>query len=92
MNYSRDLYPYWNFDRFDFDDWDDTRCKTELRFAKADVNHLLQVLGIPEKIITVQRTICSRLEGLCILLERLAYPCRFTDLVLVLLKQLVDYI
>ena len=28
-----------------------------------------------------QRTVCSKLEGLCILLKRLAFPCRYIDMV-----------
>ena len=39
------------------------------------------MLRLPEKIVTVQRTICSAMEGLCILLKRLAFPCRYTDMV-----------
>ena len=80
INYSREIYPYWNFSRFDLDDWDDTRCRTELRFAKNDLDELLHVFGIPDKISTIQRTTCSGMEGLCILLKRLAYPCRFSDM------------
>ena len=76
MNFSREIYPYWDFTKFDLTDWDDTRCKTELRFAKKDLPELLHVLAIPEKICTKQRTTCSGMEGLCILLRRLAYPCR----------------
>jgi len=30
MNHSREIFPYWTFQRFDFDDWDGTRCRTEL--------------------------------------------------------------
>ena len=29
-------YPYWNYSRFDFDDWSDEECKSDLRFYKAD--------------------------------------------------------
>ena len=41
----------------------------------------MQCLQIPEKIVCQQRTTCSGMEGLCILLKRLAYPCRYTDMV-----------
>jgi len=30
MNHSREIFPYWTFKRFDFDDWDGTRCRTDL--------------------------------------------------------------
>jgi len=50
------------------------------KFAKVDVERLQQVLGIPERVVTIQRIVCNGLEALCILLKRLAYPCRFSDL------------
>ena len=33
------------------------------------------------KFVCSQRTVCSKLEGLCILLKRLAFPCRYIDMV-----------
>ena len=81
LNSSRKVYPYWGFNPFDLDEWDDTRSRTELRFSKVDLPRLLNVLQIPDKIVTVQGTVCTGMEGLCILLKRLAYPCRFTDMV-----------
>ena len=36
-NSSRELFLYWKFDKFNFDDWDDIECRVELRFGKADV-------------------------------------------------------
>ena len=45
-------------------------CQTELRFRKADLFELKDVLRLPEKIVTVQRTNCSAKEGLCILLKK----------------------
>lgn len=80
-NRSREVYPYWKFSKWDFDVWDDTECKTELRFGKKDIPHLLDALDIPEKIICSQGTTCTGMEGLCVVLKRLAYPCRYTDLV-----------
>ena len=56
-------------------------CKTELRFAKDDLDLLFECLEIPQKITCQQRTICNGKEGLYILLKRLAYPCRYTDMV-----------
>ena len=80
VNKSREIYSYWKFDRFNFDNWDDARCRTELRFAKRDVLRFFEVLQIPYTRYTIQRSKCCGLEALCIFLKRLAYPCRFTDL------------
>ena len=40
----------------------------------------MNFLEIPEKIVCSQRTVCTGIEGLCILLKRLAYPCRYSDM------------
>lgn len=79
-NISREVYPYWKFQRFDLDELNDVQCKTEFRFAKNDVIRLTESLQIPEKIVCSQRTICTGLEATCILLKRLAFPCRYTDI------------
>ena len=80
-NMSREIYPYWNFERFDLDLWDDGRCNTDFRFRKDHVFRLFDALNIPDRITTSQGTVCEGIEGLCILLKRLAFPCRYTDMV-----------
>ena len=67
--------PYWKFDEFNLASWSDEECRTELRFAKSDLELLLNYLQIPEKIVCVQGSICNGMESLCIPLKRLAYPC-----------------
>ena len=78
---SREIYPYWKFDRFNLESFDDIQCMTEFRVSKNDIERLANVLLIPPKIICSQRTICDDIEGLCTLLKRLSYPCRLTDMV-----------
>lgn len=80
-NMSEDLFPYWKVDRFNFEEWDDKECRTELRFRKPHLLSLVNALRFPEKFVCPQRTVCSATEGLCILLKRLAFPCRYTDMV-----------
>ena len=77
---SRPLFPYWKFEEFDLASWDHEECITELRFAKKDLQLLMNYLEIPEKIVCSQGTVCTGIEGLCILLKRLAYPCRYSDM------------
>ena len=36
-NYSREIFPYWKYDKFDLNGWDDAECKVELRFDKSDL-------------------------------------------------------
>ena len=74
---SKPIFPYWKFPRLSVDEWSDVECETELRFAKKHLPELCECLGIPEKITCVQRTVCGGMEGLCILLKGLAFPCRY---------------
>ena len=80
-NLSRDIYPFWNFERFDLDLWDDVRCNIDFRFQKSHIFQLFEILNVPETLVTSQGTVCDGVESLCILLKRLAFPCRYTDMV-----------
>ena len=82
-NQSKDIYPYWNYQPFDIGMIDEEQCFIDFRFAKNNLNILLDVLNVPERIVTVQGTVCSGLEALCILLKRLAFPCRYSDMTLI---------
>ena len=52
-----------------------------VRFRKHDLPLLAEVLEIPDSFTCYQRTVSSGLEALCILLRRLSYPCRFSDII-----------
>jgi len=41
----RNFFPFWKFERFNFDDWDDTECRTEL-------NLLLEALQLPDRFVS----------------------------------------
>ena len=77
-NRSKPIFPYWKYEEFDVETWDDVECRTELRFDKDYLQSLIRCLQIPERIVCQQGTVCSGMEGLCILLRKLAYPCRYT--------------
>ena len=82
LNSSNNLdLPYDSYDCFDFDVLDDDECLSEFRFHKRDIPLLAEVLQIPDVIKCYQRSVCSGLEALCILLKRLAYPCRYADMI-----------
>ena len=80
-NLSRQAYLYNKYDRFDIDDWDDSKCRTDLRFGKQDLDLLGTHLQIPDVIVCSQRSVCEGMEGLCLLLKTLAFPCRYKDMV-----------
>lgn len=70
-------YPYWDYEKFCLEDKDGAECKTEFRFHKSDIPLLVDVLGLLEKIMCNQGTICSMFIKI---LKGLVYPCRFSDL------------
>ena len=74
-------FPYWRYDEFNFENLDPHECKAEFRFEKQDLPLLKQALRIPNRFVCPQGTVCSGMEGLCILLKRLNYPCRYSDMV-----------
>ena len=80
-NWSKPLFPYWKFEPFNVDTWDDEECRTELCFTKGDLPVLKELLGVPDKITCQQGTTCSGEEALFILLKRFPYPCRYCDMV-----------
>lgn len=75
------LYPYWEFQPFCLENIDSSECLAEFRVTKEDIPVLAECLRIPDRFICSQGTVCGGLEGLCLLLRRLTYPCRYVDLV-----------
>lgn len=74
-------FPYNSYPRFELENMQDDECLTEFRVKKEDVPRLADVLQIPETVRCEQRSVCGRIEGLCMLLRRLAYPCRYSDMI-----------
>ena len=63
------------------DDIDNPECKANFRFEKHDLSVLAEVLHLPERFRCSQRTVADRMEGLCMLLRRMSYPCRYADMI-----------
>ncbi|XP_049900259.1 uncharacterized protein LOC126390142 [Epinephelus moara] len=59
---------------------EEDECLAEFRVRKCDLPVLADVLMIPDKFICDQRSVVGGMEGLCMLLKRLAYPCRYSDM------------
>ena len=74
-------FPYYEYACFDLNNMSEAECKAEFRFEKKDLPTLAEALQIPPSFKLRQGSIVSGMEGLCILLRRLAYPCRFGDMV-----------
>ena len=72
---------YHSYAPFDLEELDESESFAEFRFGKRDIRILKEVLLIPDTITCSQRSVCDGLEGLCMLLKRLSYPCRYGDMV-----------
>lgn len=74
-------FPYQSYNKFDLDLMDEAECKAEFRFEKHDIYTLAESLDIPDAFVCEQRSVSDGVEGLCMLLRRFAYPCRYSDII-----------
>ena len=74
-------FPYFQYDTFNLHNMNDDECLAEFRFKKTDIQTLKEALHLPDVIRCQQRTVCDSTEALCMLLKRLAYPCRYGDMI-----------
>ncbi|XP_066913329.1 uncharacterized protein [Clytia hemisphaerica] len=82
LNRSRNPdFPYWKYDPFDLDKLSDDECLAMFRFLKNDIYNLADVFQLPDKIYCPNRQNFDKVEALCILLRRFAYPSRLGDLI-----------
>ena len=65
---------------FDLNSVEDERCVVEFRFDRADIESLAEELQLPGELVCDNGIRVGRIEALCILLRRLAYPNRLCDL------------
>ena len=81
LNRSTNLdFPYEQYTLFDLDDMQNDKCLAEFRFHKNDLPILAEVLRIPDQFILEQRSVVEGMEALCMLLKKLTYPCRYSDM------------
>ena len=69
-------FPYDSY-AIDLEELDESESFAEFRFRKRDIRTLKEVLQIPDMITCNQRSVFDGLEGLCMLLKRLSFPCRY---------------
>ena len=74
-------FPWDSYDPFTLVNMDEAECKAEFRVEKNDLQRLAEALQIPGTFKCHKGTVCDGMEGLCMLLKRLAYPCRFSDMI-----------
>ena len=66
-------FPYEDYGQFSLDEMNETECRAEF---PTDLPLLVHALGIPD-----QFTCAEGMEDLCMVLRRMAYPCRYSDLI-----------
>lgn len=59
---------------------DDSKFLPECRVHKRDIPALAIHLRIPDNFYCQQCSVSDRIEGLCMLLRPLSYPCRYGDM------------
>ena len=59
----------------------DSECMAEFRVNKRDLPHLAECLQIPDAFVCNQGSVCEGMEAICMLLRRLSYPCRYSDMI-----------
>ena len=74
-------FPHDSYEEFSLDNFSDEECKAEFRVQESDLPVLADALGIPANFHCPRRSVVGEMEGLCMLLKRLAYPCRYSDMI-----------
>ena len=69
-------FPYDSY-AIDLEELDESESFAEFRVRKRDIRTLKEVLQIPDMITCNQHSVCDGLEGLCMLLKRLSFSCRY---------------
>ena len=75
------LFPYDNYEEFSLDNFSEEECIAEFRVEKNDLTVFADSDEIPPVFRCSQRSVFGGMEGLCMLLKRLAYPCRYSDMI-----------
>ena len=75
------MLPYRKYDRFVLEDMDESQCLVEFRFKKGDIYNRAHSLRLPEVFRCGNGLVVDSVEALCICMKRLAYPCRYADLI-----------
>ena len=75
------VFEHGNYRRFDLNEVSEEECLSRFRLSDKVIPYLGRILRLPEKIVRENRTAAYTEEGLCILLQRLAYPCRYPGMI-----------
>ena len=74
-------FSYGSYPSFDLDYLNEAECKAEFLVGKWDLPSIVEVLQFPPMFTCQQRSVCDDMEGLCMLLRRVCYPCRYSNMI-----------
>ena len=74
-------FNYEQYPAFQLNNIEEAECKAEFRVEKRDLPRLVEALQLPDTFKFEQRSTCGAMEGLWMLLKRLAYRCRYSDMI-----------
>ena len=74
-------FPHSAYEKFSLANKDLAEYKADFRVEKKDVPLLIDALRVPPVFKCRNGTIWDGVEGLCIMLKRFAYPCRYSDII-----------
>ena len=74
-------FPYWRSEKFNLELMEEDECKAEFRMRRDDVYTLADTIRFPDNFKCYNGVVVDSIEALCICLRRLAYPCRYGDIV-----------
>ena len=74
-------FPHSSYGKFSIVNKDPAKCKADFRVEKGDIPILVEALRVPPIFKCANGTICDGTEGLCVVLKRFAYPCRYSDMI-----------
>ena len=74
-------FSYEKYARFSIESIEEPECMSEFRVEKKDLPVLADALQLPETFHCNPRSTADKLEGLCILLRRMSFPWRYSDMI-----------
>ena len=74
-------FPYWNYERFSLELMEEDECKAEFCVNRSGMYTLVEAAVFPAAFRCYNGVVVDSVDALCICLRRLAYPCRYGDLI-----------
>ena len=70
-----------NYPPFNMESQSEAECRANFRVEKHHIPLVEDALQIPQFFVCDQGTVCEGTEGLCMLVKRYAFSCRYSDMI-----------